>query len=146
MKKFFLTLGAFMALLSYSVPATSAPGDQVGTTEGFVYPTNIPPCVGTPTKDPKLPKAVPNATWYNTDEPPTKYQSNSRVVVTFLTPEQIESQMSTGNCSGTTFAYEDEGGLHLPNPCKYPKTDAYARLVCHELGHHNGWPAYHGDK
>lgn len=35
----------------------------------------------------------------------------------------------------------------MPNPCNYPK-DYYARVLCHELGHRNGWthpkagPAY----
>ena len=30
-----------------------------------------------------------------------------------------------------------------PNPCK--ATGAYARTLCHELGHVNGWPSTHGE-
>jgi hypothetical protein len=33
----------------------------------------------------------------------------------------------------------------LPNPCDFPETDTYARMVCHELGHINGWPATHDE-
>jgi hypothetical protein len=34
--------------------------------------------------------------------------------------------------------------LILPNPCS-PEyaSESYAKLVCHELGHANGWPANH---
>ena len=30
-----------------------------------------------------------------------------------------------------------------PNPCLYAQTESYARLLCHELGHLNGWSAMH---
>ena len=33
----------------------------------------------------------------------------------------------------------------MPNPCNFPDTDRYAHLLCHELGHANGWPPTHGD-
>jgi antirestriction protein ArdC len=33
----------------------------------------------------------------------------------------------------------------MPNPCAFPDSDAYAHLLCHELGHANGWPPTHGD-
>ena len=31
----------------------------------------------------------------------------------------------------------------ISNPCKSP--GHYARTLCHELGHVNGWPATHGE-
>ena len=31
-----------------------------------------------------------------------------------------------------------------PNPCSYPQTETYARLLCHEMAHANGWPPTHG--
>jgi antirestriction protein ArdC len=34
--------------------------------------------------------------------------------------------------------------LIMPDPCKFPATDNYARLMCHELGHLDGWPGSHG--
>ena len=36
------------------------------------------------------------------------------------------------------------GRVIAPNPCSYPETDLYARILCHEIGHANGWPATHG--
>jgi antirestriction protein ArdC len=35
--------------------------------------------------------------------------------------------------------------LVLPNPCAFGSNDRYAALLCHELGHANGWPPTHGD-
>jgi hypothetical protein len=34
--------------------------------------------------------------------------------------------------------------ITLPHPCLYPN-DPYALLVCHELGHNNGWNAEHNN-
>lgn len=31
----------------------------------------------------------------------------------------------------------------LSNPCALAATESYARLLCHELGHVNGWSADH---
>ena len=33
----------------------------------------------------------------------------------------------------------------LPNPCTFPQSDGYARMLCHELGHANGWSANHDE-
>ena len=44
-----------------------------------------------------------------------------------------------------TDACEIDGRVIAPNPCAFPASDAYARLLCHEIGHANGWPASHGD-
>ena len=32
-----------------------------------------------------------------------------------------------------------------PNPCLAAGQDVYAAIMCHELGHVNGWPPSHGD-
>jgi hypothetical protein len=34
--------------------------------------------------------------------------------------------------------------ITMPNPCEF-EFDPYAVLMCHELGHANGWPSTHGD-
>jgi len=31
----------------------------------------------------------------------------------------------------------------LPDPCTFPETDRYAAILCHELGHANGWSSRH---
>jgi hypothetical protein len=33
------------------------------------------------------------------------------------------------------------GTIYVPNPCRWG--DGYATLMCHELGHVNGWSAEH---
>jgi len=33
----------------------------------------------------------------------------------------------------------------MPNPCSFPQTETFAHILCHELGHANGWPSTHGD-
>jgi hypothetical protein len=38
----------------------------------------------------------------------------------------------------------DEKLLIMPDPCKFPAEDNYARLMCHELGHLARWPGTHG--
>jgi len=43
-----------------------------------------------------------------------------------------------------TDACETGGRIIAPNPCSFPDTDAYARILCHEIGHANGWPSTHG--
>lgn len=34
--------------------------------------------------------------------------------------------------------------LVMPDPCKFPADDNYARLMCHEVAHLDGWGATHG--
>lgn len=29
--------------------------------------------------------------------------------------------------------------IAMPNPCEFADTERYARLLCHEMGHVNGW-------
>lgn len=31
--------------------------------------------------------------------------------------------------------------IYVPNPCRW--RDPYATLLCHEMGHVNGWSAFH---
>ena len=77
------------------------------------------------------------------------FRHDATVTVEFAGQERINSRcqdlygkppsgIRTEAC--TTAAH-----LIMPNPCNFPDTDAYAHLLCHELGHVNGWPATHGD-
>lgn len=69
--------------------------------------------------------------------------------VEFLTPAKIPARCGVKK-SGQIVeacAYMRSNGKHtviLPNPCKAPAADDWARLTCHEIGHLNGWPADHG--
>jgi hypothetical protein len=165
MNKFVQAFGALVALFSFSACSLDTPyhaaygsvelSAQVNSSQydGYVNPTDWSNCIQpnkTP-KDPPLPKNVPNATWYSGGTPPLKYQKDIKVTMYFDNPNVINKTLYEGKraiCGYTLYAYTypDTKTMHLPNPCVYPQTDAYARLACHEMGHANGWPGYHGDK
>jgi hypothetical protein len=169
MNKLVLKLSALVALFSFSAcdmtttPYHAGYRSEIAATQsfdsnqydGYVMPTDRTGCVRLdPSKDPPLPKNVPNATWYSGGSPPAKYQKDIRVTLYFDNPNVINNTLVGGKkpaCNATLFAYtypphgKKLAVMHLPNPCTYPSTDAYARLACHEMGHANGWPSYHGD-
>lgn len=77
--------------------------------------------------------------------PPEEYQGDNAAVALFVAPEAIEKLCGTAagesqeiiSCSGI-----DKNRtpiVILLNPCLMPPDDLYAGLVCHELGHINGW-------
>jgi hypothetical protein len=76
------------------------------------------------------------STWR--DRPPQRFQGNNVAVVNF-TDERVVQRMcphvsgAIGCAVGNT--------IYVPNPCRWG--DAYATLMCHELGHTNGWSANH---
>lgn len=76
--------------------------------------------------------------------PQPEYRGNNKVVVTFVTDANTKAACGEAPkdwyiiaCAGV-----NKHRMILPNPCQF-KDDAYARVVCHELGHTNGWPADH---
>lgn len=165
MNKLVQALSALVALFSFSAcsiettPYYAATYETVHAVDmhqfdGYVRPTDLTGCVMlNPQKDPPLPKNVPNATWYSGGTPPAKYSKDTVVTLYFDNPNIINKTLANGKpaCNATLFAYtyppngKKRAVMHLPNPCTYPQTDAYARLACHEMGHANGWPGYHGD-
>jgi hypothetical protein len=74
--------------------------------------------------------------------------ADNTVIVRFVTdPEEINQLCGPPPPGYIIMACVDKIGGHVmtvPNPCVYKDHDAYARLLCHELGHTNGWR--HGDK
>ena len=42
-----------------------------------------------------------------------------------------------------TDACQFEDRVVLPDPCTFPESDRYAAILCHELGHANGWSSLH---
>lgn len=38
-----------------------------------------------------------------------------------------------------------DGRVVAPNPCAFSQSERYARMICHEMAHVNGWPATHGE-
>ena len=90
---------------------------------------------------------TPNATYYSDSEPPVRFRKSGSVTVQFTTQAGINSICGKAPCNMVTLGCLETGPARmiLPNPCSYPASDDYAELVCHELGHLNGWPATHGD-
>jgi hypothetical protein len=76
--------------------------------------------------------------------PPTQYQRDAEARVTFLSArnDAIARCQMLGAPQGAQACGGAAGFIVAPNPCVYAG-DPYADLLCHELGHVNGWPASH---
>lgn len=78
------------------------------------------------------------STWR--DKPPARFQGDVVAGVVFTTEAGVQrmcpltgGQVAVGCTVGST--------IYAPNPCRW--SDPYAVLVCHELGHVNGWAPAH---
>jgi hypothetical protein len=79
--------------------------------------------------------------------PPEQYQRNTSAAVHFGERFEVtaECQDKVGH---PVAACATIGGpnIWIENPCDVARFDRgqwYARLLCHEMGHANGWPADH---
>lgn len=110
----------------------------------------------TPTDPCVVPKTVtttPNATYCNTGLPPERFQHKDVTILVTYKPTLLQVNLE---CNGgelptqgiilacTRRSIFGQWQTILPDPCIIAN-DPYAGLVCHELGHVNGWPIYHGD-
>jgi len=86
-----------------------------------------------------------NSTYYSDGMPPERFRANRKVMIQFGGQADIERVCGKAPCNMIMLACQPPNLLMLPNPCKYGPSDEFAKLVCHELGHLNGWPATHGD-
>lgn len=75
-----------------------------------------------------------------TQRPPQKFQGNARAVLEVIDPDEIESACLVGGpgALACTKLYPDRPTIVMPNPCAFP-FDSYAVMLCHEVGHVNGW-------
>ena len=71
---------------------------------------------------------------------PRSYQHATRVVVQFETPENVASLCAMLGVENAV-ACANEQVIIMPNPCLY--AGRYPGILCHELGHVNGWGADH---
>jgi hypothetical protein len=78
------------------------------------------------------------ATWR--DKPPGRFQYDTAALVDFTTEGNVQSKcpmtppkVAVGCTAG--------GTIYVPNPCRWK--DPYAVLLCHEIGHVNGWSGLH---
>lgn len=83
-------------------------------------------------------------TTFSTGIPPEQYQADAGVFTFYLSDVSKVCGDRPGAtvyaCAGTKNAARI---MVLPNPCQYAKDEWFARLACHERGHHLGWPADH---
>jgi hypothetical protein len=86
---------------------------------------------------------------YSDARPPAALQQNRTVTVEFTGQQRINSVCNSlfgaPPAGMKTNACATGQRLVLPNPCTFGPNDRYAALLCHELGHANGWPPPHGD-
>lgn len=75
---------------------------------------------------------------------PKQFQQPTTVVI--MLTDQAGIDKDCGKQSDKNFTtlgcVDTKGLLHLPNPCKYKEyknPNSYARLLCHEVGHTEGW-------
>jgi hypothetical protein len=92
---------------------------------------------------------APNSTPFTDARPPARFQREA------ITTLQISDQAGINLTCQALFGAPPAGmktdacftgeRMVMPNPCSFPQTESYARMLCHELGHVNGWPSTHGD-
>ena len=81
---------------------------------------------------------------------PPEYQGNTHATIITQTPAQIQvtcqnddpSKWTIYACAFTDKKRPQNNRVIMPNPCTYPEVsniDSYAYLLCHELGHINGF-------
>lgn len=69
--------------------------------------------------------------------PPPEFHSDRHAMVTFTADPDTACRPLSRPTDRRILACEFHGALIVPNPCG--QTGAYADLLCHELGHANGW-------
>lgn len=84
----------------------------------------------------------------NDGTPPIRFRKDSGAVVWFVSPRDL--QMVCGGDAPVGMVYAGCQGekdgipiIAVPNPCLFDN-EPYAHVLCHELGHRNGWPGTHG--
>lgn len=87
----------------------------------------------------------------NNDLPPVKFQHNA-VPVVLVTVYNTNDDSTCGKAGpgyvtqGCETTVKGAPVITVPNPCTYPEASdeySYAHLLCHEMGHANGWNAAH---
>lgn len=73
---------------------------------------------------------------------PPQYQGDAAAVV--MTGGQVPVHVFCSNGRPTdrvvlACTSSDRKVVVMPNPCEFADTERYARLLCHEMGHVNGW-------
>lgn len=74
------------------------------------------------------------------EAPPVRFQQSRPVLVEFVEPENVTARcLMRGGVLAATCANREM--ITIGNPCRYDGW--YAKALCHELAHANGWPPDH---
>ena len=74
--------------------------------------------------------------------PPARFQSDTTASVEFMAAERIMPRCLERGAMILANACADQTLITITNPCAY-QGESYARRLCHEMGHVNGWDAGH---
>jgi hypothetical protein len=92
---------------------------------------------------------APHSTPFSDGRPPAVFQHGATFTLEVAGQEQIDDTchplFGDPPKGMRTMACDTGQKVLMPNPCSFPDSDRYAHLLCHELGHVNGWPPTHGD-
>lgn len=75
--------------------------------------------------------------------PPMQYRGDTSFTVVTRSQDATTAYCREWGSRPDAYACDVEGVVNMPNPCQWGGNDAYAQLLCHESGHHLGWPASH---
>jgi hypothetical protein len=92
------------------------------------------------------PNAPTNSTFEFAGQPPLRYREDASTVVEFTSADEVNRRCAGGVpiCGKRFLGCRRGNKLIMPHPCR-ANPESYAALLCHEVAHVNGWPAYHGD-
>ena len=85
--------------------------------------------------------ALPKVGGFSPDLPPKEYRGDARMQVHFTDHAQSLCSIVKAKAGSIACAGVGSDWAIMPNPCAW--RDPYARMMCHELGHANGWNADH---
>jgi hypothetical protein len=87
---------------------------------------------------------TPNSTYYSNGEPPARFAHIPNVVLHIRYGQQAINDLCGRPPCGMMFLGCTSGtNMALPDPFSMDG-EQFARIVRHEIGHLNGWPATHG--
>ena len=86
---------------------------------------------------------------FDDGRPPARFQGDATVVLEVTDQAGIERTCHA--LFGAPPPHLKTNACHtgermvMPNPCLAPPEETYARMLCHELGHANGWASTHDE-
>ena len=82
----------------------------------------------------------------NSGYPPVRYHKDDFALVAFTSDVEAICGKGAPGYRIIACAYSERRVVIMPNPCSMEFTgEQFARIMCHEMGHIQGWPATHDD-